>query len=177
MSGLLGVVVGGLIPPRSPTFRAVLAVHIPAGLAGVVAGAGAAVSRKRRGRHPRFGTVYFWALAIVFVTTIVLTVLRPEDAHLLVLGTLAFTAAAAGRAARRYRWRHWVPVHIIGMGSSYTLLLVAFYVDNAKNLPIWRNLPHEMYWALPTVVSVPLIARALMRYPDVFKRQADSGHV
>ncbi len=176
MRGQLSAVLGGLIPPRSPTFRAVLAVHIPAALTCVVAGAGAALSPKRRSRHPRFGTVYYWSLAIVFVTTTVLTILRPEDVHLLVLGTLSFAAASAGRAARRHRWRQWVPVHIIGMGSSYVLLLVAFYVDNAKNLPIWRDLPHLMYWALPTAVGVPLVARALVRYAAVFKEHPNPRH-
>ena len=35
------------------------------------------------------------------------------------------------------------------MGTSYVLLLVAFYVDNGKQLPIWKDLPHFTYWLLP----------------------------
>ena len=31
-------------------------------------------------------------------------------------------------------------LHITGMGTSYVLLLTAFYVDNGKNLPLWRDL-------------------------------------
>ena len=172
----LGPIAAGLIPTRSPTFRAVLAVHIPAGLTCVIAGAGAALSPKLRGRHPRCGTVYYWSLAIVFVTTIALTVLRPEDAHLLVLGTLSFVAASAGRTAKRHRWSQWVPVHITGMGGSYILLLVAFYVDNAKSLPVWRDLPHVLYWALPTAIGVPLVARAVIHYSDSFKEHTNYRH-
>ena len=29
------------------------------------------------------------------------------------------------------------------MGASYILLLTAFYVDNGKNLPLWRELPEH----------------------------------
>jgi hypothetical protein len=31
------------------------------------------------------------------------------------------------------------------MGLSYILMLIAFYVDNGKQLPLWKNLPHFMY--------------------------------
>ena len=168
MMELGAIAAASFIPPRSPTFLAVLAIHIPAGLTCVVAGAGAALSPKRHGRHPRFGTVYYWALAVVLVTTIGLTIMRPQDAYLLALGTFAFAAATTGRIARRRRWPRWVPVHIAGMGSSYILLLVAFYVDNGKNLPVWRDLPHVAYWAIPTLIGVPLVARALSRYTDLY---------
>ena len=40
--------------------------------------------------------------------------------------------AMGGRVALRRRWRHWVRLHITGMGLSYTLMLMAFYVDNEK---------------------------------------------
>jgi len=29
-----------------------------------------------------------------------------------------------------------------GMSLSYVLMLIAFYVDNGKQLPIWKDLPH-----------------------------------
>ncbi len=53
------------------------------------------------------------------------------------------------------------------MGSSYILLLTAFYVDNGRNLPLWRSLPSLTYWLLPAAVGVPLIVRALLRHPLV----------
>lgn len=170
MKGLGTIVAGSFIPPRSPTFLAVLAVHIPAGLTCVVTGAVAALSPKRRSRHPIFGTVYYWSLTVVFVTTIALTIMRSENLHLLVLGTIAFVVATSGRAARRHGWRHWVPVHIGSMGGSYTFLLIAFYVDNAKNLPLWRDLPFFAVWAIPAAVGLALIARALIRYTNLLHR-------
>jgi hypothetical protein len=51
----------------SLAFSAFLVFHILAGLTCVVTGAGAAASRKGPRRHPRLGTVYYWALAVVFV--------------------------------------------------------------------------------------------------------------
>jgi hypothetical protein len=53
------------------------------------------------------------------------------------------------------------------MGTSYILLLTAFYVDNGRNLPLWRNLPPIAYWVLPAVVGILIIVRALLWHPVV----------
>jgi hypothetical protein len=53
------------------------------------------------------------------------------------------------------------------MGSSYLLMLTAFYVDNGKNLPLWRDLPPIAYWTVPATVGVPMIIWALLRHPIV----------
>jgi hypothetical protein len=123
-------------------------------------------SAKRAGRHPRFGSVYFWCLGGVFVTASVLAAVRwAEDYHLFILGTLAFAGAYLGRIARRKRWSNWVMLHIAGMGTSYILLLTAFYVDNGKSLPVWRDLPSIAYWLVPAAIGIPLIIRALFWHP------------
>jgi hypothetical protein len=49
-------------PNLSVPFAVFLLLHVPAGITCVVTGAVAAASPKRRGRHPRFGTVYYCAL-------------------------------------------------------------------------------------------------------------------
>ena len=51
------IVAGIEIPSTDPIFLAVVAVHIPLGLACAVLGAGAMFSRKQRGRHTTFGTI------------------------------------------------------------------------------------------------------------------------
>jgi len=154
------------IPSTNPMFLAVVAIHILLGLACVITGAIAMLSPKRAGRHPHYGTIFFWCLAAVFVTATGLAAVRwAEDYHLFVLGTLSFAAACFGRHARRARWRGWVRLHITGMGSSYVLLLIAFYVDNGKSLPLWKDLPPIAYWLIPAVVGIPLIVRALLRHP------------
>jgi hypothetical protein len=154
------------IPSTNPVFLTVVGVHIVLGLACVVTGAIAILSRKRAGRHPHNGTIYFWCLAGVFLTAAGLAAVRwAEDYHLFVLGALAFAAAFFGRRARRDRWRHWVKLHITGMATSYLLLLIAFYVDNGKSLPLWKELPTVTYWLLPAVVGIPLIVYALLWHP------------
>jgi hypothetical protein len=159
-------VAGIEIPSTSPIFLTIVGVHILLGLACVVTGAIAMLSPKRAGRHPLYGTIYFWCLAGIFATASGLAVVRwVKDYHLFILGTLAFAAACFGRKARRQRWRNWVRLHITGMGMSYVLLLVAFYVDNGAQLPIWKSLPHFTYWLLPVAIGVPLIVCALLWHP------------
>ena len=85
-----------------------------------------------------------------------------ENFHLFVLGMMAFASAWFGRAALRQRWSYWTRLHIAGMGLSYVLMLAAFYVDNGKQLPIWKDLPHSMSWLLPLLVAAPPLARALL---------------
>lgn len=160
------VVLGIPIPSTSPTFLAVVALHVLVGFVCVVSGAFAMLSPKRSGRHTTFGTVYFWGLVFVFVSATGLSVFRwAENYHLFILGLLAFGAASLGRTARRRRWRGWARPHIIGMGASYILLLTAFYVDNGKNLPLWKELPQLAFWLLPAAIGLPLIVWALLRHP------------
>jgi hypothetical protein len=112
------------------------------------------LSKKARGRHPTFGTIYYWSLTAVAVSATALAVAHwTDDYQLFVIGVLSFTSATAGRAARRQRREHWARFHIVGMGLSYVLLLTAFYVDNGKSLPLWRELPSITYWVLPSVVG------------------------
>jgi hypothetical protein len=159
----------------STTFT-VLLVHILAGLIGVVAGAAAALSRKQRGRHPRFGTIYYTAVAVVFLTATVMGLLRwNQDRHLVVLGTLSFAAATLGYAARKIRWPSWLGYHIAGMRLSYMMLLTAFYVDNGPRLPVWDHLPAITYWTLPSLIGIPLMVRALHRYVHLGRRPRVPG--
>jgi hypothetical protein len=166
MIGTSTIVAGIEIPSSDPAFLAVVALHVLFGLAGAITGVTAMLSPKSSGRHPWFGTIYYWSLTGVFVTAGALAAVRwAEDYHLIILGTLAFAAAHLGRMARRRRWRNWVRLHITGMGTSYILLLTAFYVDNGKSLPLWRDLPPVAYWLTPAVVGIPVIVRALLRHP------------
>ena len=161
-----GVVVLGIpIPSSSPLFLSIVAVHVVAGLICTVAGIVAMLTRKRAGRHPSAGTVYYWGLVVVFLTMAVLSILRwPHNTHLLVLGILSFGAGVVGRRARRRLWCRWLPVHITGMAVSYILLLTAFYVDNGPHLPLWRSLPPLAFWLLPSLVGLPLLIWALRRH-------------
>jgi hypothetical protein len=74
-------------------------------------------------------------------------------------------AATVARTALRQRWRNWVRVHITGMGLSYILMLTAFYVDNGKDLPLWKELPQIAFWLLPAGMGIPLIVHGLLKHP------------
>jgi hypothetical protein len=164
----LTVVAGIPIPSTSPVFLTIVGFHVLVGLVCVVAGLVAMLSHKAHGRHSTFGTMYFWGLALLFGSATALSVLRwPENTHLFVLGLLAFGAAVLGRTALRRRLSEWPKLHIAGMGSSYVLMLTAFYVDNGKNLPLWRELPQIAFWIGPAVIGAPIILCAMLRHPVV----------
>jgi hypothetical protein len=157
-----------VIPSTDPIFLAVLALHAPLGAASVVTGAGAIFSRKGQRRHVLFGTVYVWCLLGLAATSTALALLRwAEDYYLLLFGLAAFATAWSGRTAMRRRWPGQTRLHISGMGASYVLLLMAFYVDNGHQLPVWRTLPHDAYWLAPMLVGGPLIGWALLFHPLV----------
>jgi uncharacterized membrane protein len=155
------------IPSTSPVFLIIVGIHILLGLACVVTGFIAMMSRKGRGRHSTFGTIYYWSLLMVFASATALSALRwAENYHLFIIGALSFAAAFLGRrAARQPQPRRRLDLHVTGMGLSYVFLLTAFYVDNGKNLPLWKELPPIALWLLPAIVGIPIIARALLRHP------------
>jgi uncharacterized membrane protein len=156
------------IPSTDPAFLAIVGIHVLFGVAAVITGAVAMLSNKGRGRHSRFGTVYFWCLFGVFATMSALSFIRwAADYHLFVLGALSFAAAIFGRTAAKRHWRQWPRLHVTGMGTSYILMLMAFYVDNGPNLPFWRELPDLAFWVLPGAVGAPLILYSLYRHPVV----------
>jgi hypothetical protein len=167
MAGDSSVILGIEIPSTDPIFIAVIVgIHIPLGLACVGAGAMAMLSEKRRGRHSTAGKVYYWCLLALFASATFLSVMRwAENYHLFTLGALSFASACLGRRALQQRWPYWARLHITGMGFSYVLMLIAFYVDNGKQLPLWKDLPHFTYWLLPLVIGIPLIVRALLWHP------------
>ena len=157
------IIAGIPIPFTSAILLSVVALHVLAGLGCVIAGLVAMLSTKGRGRHSGFGATYFWSLAVVFASMTVLAVSRwTEDYELFILGALSFAAAYVGRTAVRH---HWLRLHVMGMGASYILLLTAFYVDNGKNLPLWRELPQIAFWLLPSAFGIPITAYVLARHP------------
>jgi hypothetical protein len=164
------VLLGIPIPSTDPVFLTIVGVHVVFGLASVIAGAAAMLSHKGRGRHSNFGTIYFWCLCGVFFTMSALSFMRwAENYHLFILGALSFASAFFGRTAARRRWYQWPRLHLSGMGASYILMLTAFYVDNGKNLPLWKELPQIAFWILPGAGGVPLILHALFRHPLVLR--------
>ncbi len=168
-------------PSQSKVFLSIVLVHVIFGLACVISGVSAMLARKRRGHHSSFGKVYFWCLAGAFVTSTALsTVHWSRDYNLATLGLLSFSAALVGRLAIHRPRAGWVRTHIIAMGTSYVFLLTAFYVDNGKSLPFWKELSATWYWILPGAVGVPVIVyeavnHPLTRYIDILNLTGKRG--
>ncbi|HJW42510.1 MAG TPA: hypothetical protein VJ476_14940, partial [Rhizomicrobium sp.] len=107
------VILGIPIPSTDPIFLGVIGIHVLFGVAAVITGALAMLSKKGRGRHSNFGTIYFWCLSGVFVTMSVVSLMRwADDYHLFILGALSFASACFGRSAIRLRWRQWPRLHL-----------------------------------------------------------------
>lgn len=168
MASGVTIVAGIPISSTSPWFLAGVGLHVAFGLTAVATGATAMLSPKRAGRHPTAGSVYVWALAGVFATASGLAAVRwAQDDVLFGLASLSFGLVLMGRSARRRRWAQWPRWHMTGMGLSYIVMLTAFYVDNGKNLPVWREMPSLVYWLAPSVVGLPILAVAFFRHPLV----------
>ena len=117
-------------------------------------------------RHPRNGTIYFWCLAAVFLSSSSLAAVRwASDYHLFVLGALSFAAACLGRQARRSRWPHWVRLHITGTGSTCVFPVDRVLLGQRQEPAALKDLPSVAYWLLPAAVGIPLIVRALLWHP------------
>ncbi len=171
MTDAATTILGIRVPSTSPLFLATVGFHVLAGLGAMISGAGAMLSEKGRPRHVGFGRTYYWCLTALFVSASAVAFVRwAEDYQFFALGALAYGAAVLGRIAIRHKWRAWPRLHISGMGFSYILMLTAFYVDNGKNLPVWRDLPPVAYWVVPAVLGLPIMVWALLRHPIV--RQA-----
>jgi len=166
MSDETTIVFGVPVPSVDPFFLAVVRFHILVGITCVVAGVAAMLSQKRRGGHSMFGTIYYWCLSVVVVSATGLSLVRwTENYHLFVLGALSLMAATIARKALRQPWRNRLRVHLASMGLSYVLMLTAFYVDNGKNLPMWRELPQWAFWVLLVAVGAPIIIYIMLRHP------------
>ena len=165
------VVLGIVIPSADPVFLGAVGLHVFISLACVIVGLVAMLLTKGRGRHSAMGIYYFWCLTGVFTTAAALAFMRwREDYILFLLGALAFSLSALGRLVIKRGWN--LRFHAIAMGSSYIVLITAFYVDNGKNLPIWKHLPSAAYWLIPALVGAPLLLRTLARHPLLRTRDA-----
>lgn len=160
------IVFGVPVPSDDEVFISIVVVHILLGIICVIAGAVAMLSSKGKGGHALAGKVYYWMLLLIFITVIPLSIMRwPLNSHLLALGVLSFLSAYYGQRLARQQRPGWSRLHTICMGASYILLLTAFYVDNGKNLPFWRQFPQLFFWVFPAAVGIPIILYALFRHP------------
>jgi uncharacterized membrane protein len=165
-----------------------LGVHILAGMTSAVTGIVAFSVPKGPTRHRRWGTRYLWAYTVVFLTATILSAQRwSADAYLFVLAVLGYSLALGGYSVRRFRntpwlrWllgEYWVIAHLVGMISSYVVLLTAFYVDNAHLFPGINQLPTIVFWVAPLLIAIPFLVRSIRRFlPKTVNTSAPSRSV
>ena len=146
------VVLGIPIPSIDPVFLAVVGVHVLFGIAAVIAGAVAMLSRKRRGRHSKFGTVYFWCLFGVFFTMSALSFMRwAENVSAVRPGSGFFCrrisraqrcsaamAAMAEAASHRHGCLLYCPAYRVLRGQRQELATVEGASANCILVAAWR---------------------------------------
>src|SRR5262245_34183576 len=81
---------------RTTLIRALLTLHVAAGMAALVVAPLAMVTVKGGPAHRRWGAVYYWAMAVVAATAVVLAVWRPNP-FLALVAVFSFYFAFRGR--------------------------------------------------------------------------------
>jgi hypothetical protein len=128
----------------------VLAVHVAAGVAGLVLGPLAMTAAKAPGRHTRAGAAYQEAVAVVTMSAVALAALAWARLWPLAVIAVATEAAAlAGWWLARRRVAGWLRWHVGLVCGSYVSLVTALLVVN------WSS---PLAWVVPTLVGSPLIA-------------------
>jgi hypothetical protein len=105
--------------------RAILLTHVLAGVTALVMAPLAMLARKGGTAHRRWGTVYFWAMFVIFATSLAVMTYRP-NLFLLFIAVLAYYSAFSGyRVLQRKRpqrgrgptWLDWVGA-VVALGSG-----------------------------------------------------------
>lgn len=101
---------------ETPVETLLVVTHVSAGFTALVVAPVAMLTRKGSGVHKRWGRVYFWAMAAIFVTALALLLFRP-NVFLFFISVLSFYGAFSGvRSLRRKHpvkgpratWPDWV---------------------------------------------------------------------
>jgi len=129
-----------------------LAVHIIAGVLGLILGPIAMGVRKRPGLHPRLGEIYHWNYVAMAGSAAGLAILGWNELWWflpIAIGSYGF--ALWGYLAAKRRWRGWLYSHLSGQGGSYIAMVTALLVVNI-GVGVWWT------WVLPTLLGTPLIS-------------------
>ena len=138
---------------------AVLVFHISAGIAAVVVGPIAMLSRKRRGRHTRAGELYHWIMLTVCLSAVLVAILewqRLWGFPYIALGSYALTFT--GYLAAKRRWNGWLYAHVSAVSGSYVAIVTASLVVNWEKITGVPGITSPWAWSLPTVVGSIIIA-------------------
>ncbi|WP_332262450.1 DUF2306 domain-containing protein [Paenibacillus sp. GSMTC-2017] len=141
-----------------PTFSFFLIIHIVAGSICLLSGAVAIFARKRKGVHTKIGELYHACYLIVFITAIVMSIMRwSQLQYLFYIAIFSYSLALYGYLAKKFRWKEWLRKHITGMLGSYIGVITAVLVVNGEPVSYVTGLPYLSLWFIPTIIGTPLI--------------------
>ena len=137
--------------------RAVLVLHIAAGLLGLALGPVAMTARKRTRLHTRAGEAYHWVMLGVCLTAAALAVLDwARNWWFLPIAAGSYAFALLGYVAAKRRWAGWLRAHVAGQGGSYIAMVTALLVVNWRTFTGTPGRTTLWPWFLPTLVGTPL---------------------
>ena len=147
------------------TFQILLIIHIICGTICLFSGAISMSAKKRRGIHTKWGELYHASYVVIFITAIILSILRWEEiAYLFYVAISSYSFAIYGYLARKRRWKNWIHHHIRGMLGSYIGAVTALLVNLGSSIPLINHLPKLWFWFLPTIIGIPIISIVGKRY-------------
>ncbi len=125
-------------------FKSLLGVHIAAGASAFVMAPLALLTAKGGKAHRRWGKIYFWSMAVVAVTAIILALYRPILFLALVAVFSFYAAFSAYRVlfhknltkGEKVTWPDWVAAIVTFISSLALALLGVFFPAAVQHLTI-----------------------------------------
>jgi hypothetical protein len=149
---------------QMPLYPFLLVVHITAGVVCLITGAFAALVAKRKGAHTFAGELYHLCYVVIFITSIVMSLMKwSELAFLFFIALFSYGLALYGYLARKLLWKDWLSKHISGMLGSYIGTITAVLVANGETVSAATGIPPLYLWFIPTIIGSPLIAMTISR--------------
>ncbi|WP_051317176.1 hypothetical protein [Ectobacillus panaciterrae] len=146
-------------------FQFLLIIHILSGTICLISGAISIFARKQKGLHTKWGELYHAFYVVVFITAIIMSIMRWEEiAYLFYVALFSYSLAIYGYLARKKRWKNWIHHHIRGMLGSYIGAVTALLVNVGPSIPLINYLPKLWFWFLPTIIGTPLAYTVAQKY-------------
>jgi hypothetical protein len=137
-----------------------LAVHVVAGVVGLLLGAFVIAVSRQQPLLDRRSVAYHWLVLVVAVSAVGLVALDwPDLWWLAPLAAFAYALALLGYLAPRRRFRAWQAAYAHGQGGSYIAMVTAFVVVALTVDGPVDGAAAALPWALPTIVGTSLIER------------------
>ena len=133
--------------------------HVAAGFVGLALGPIVMWAPKRGRLHPRIGDWYFLAVTASCVSAAALAVLDlPRLWFFLVAAVGTYAFAVPGYLAAKRRRDGWLLIHVVGVTSSYSGLVIAFLVTNVRAILGMPHISFAVRLMVPMFVSTCIVA-------------------